>query len=327
VTVIKFEISYPGGTSHEVEIPGSPVVLGRDPGCDIVLNDSKCSRRHAVVEDRAAGLVVRDSASANGVYLNGRRVEEAPIKPGDVIRLGEVRLRLVAQVEETVVMAPDDLDLGTAGAPRPLDPDLPLHEPRVATPRADARPPVRPPAPERAGAEPRRPADVRRPAERRPPTDTRPVEPRHRPSSQVDRPATVNVLVALWALFVPSAVGGCALAAHRIGGGAVAWTVAGVASLVAAALGTTMAVGLRTLAPWARHLQIATAALGLLVCPFTLASATLLLYLSRPDVKAAFEGSAGRGAGDGTAEATFALSVLAMLLVGLALTAAAVAVL
>jgi hypothetical protein len=86
-----------------------------------------------------------------------------------------------------------------------------------------------------------------------------------------------------------------------------------------------MALGLRALAPWARHLQIAAAALGLLVCPVTLASATVLLYATRPDVKAAFEGGGRTSAGDGngSAETTFALSLLGMLVVGLALTALA----
>ena len=51
-----------------------------------------------------------------------------------------------------------------------------------------------------------------------------------------------------------------------------------------------MAVGLRARAPWARHLQIVTAGVGLLVCPFTFASVTVLIYMLREDVKAAFEG-------------------------------------
>ena len=162
-----------------------------------------------------------------------------------------------------------------------------------------------------------------RPPESRPRADTRPVEPAPRDPSRRKRPATVSVLAALWALFVPLCVASCLLTARRAGGGAVAWTIGGLASLVLAALGTVMALGLRALAPWARHLQVATAALGLLVCPFTLASATVLLYLTRPEVKAAFEGGHGRGAGDGAAEATFALSLLGMLGLGIALAALA----
>jgi hypothetical protein len=151
-------------------------------------------------------------------------------------------------------------------------------------------------------------------------------EPRRRPAERRSRPATVNVLVGLWALFVPASVAACLFAAARLGGGAAAWTLGALAGLVLAALGTVMALGLRALAPWARHLQIAAAALGLLACSFTLASATILLYLSRAEVRALFGGYPGRGAGDGTAEATFALSLVGMLALGLALTAIAVLV-
>ncbi len=161
--VMKFEISYRGGTTHEVELPGSVAVLGRDPGCDIVLNDSKCSRRHAVVEDGPKGLVVRDSGSANGVYVNGRRVDEARLQPGDVLRLGDVQLKLLAEVGETVVMAPEDLDLRTAGgAPRPPDLDLPLRD-APAPPPAPKRPSGRAP---RCARRPSRGGPRRGPADR-----------------------------------------------------------------------------------------------------------------------------------------------------------------
>ena len=155
--MIKLEISYPGGTTHEVELSESVVVLGRDPACDVVLNDTKCSRRHAVVEEGPGGLVVRDTASANGVFVNGRRVDEAPLAPGDVVRLGDVSLELVEQVGETVVIAPEDLDFRRAAeAARPPEAGLPQPESLMATPRASERPaPVRLPELEHA---PDRPA-------------------------------------------------------------------------------------------------------------------------------------------------------------------------
>lgn len=296
---MRLEISYRGGTTHQVELSGSVCVLGRDPACDVVLNDTKCSRRHAVLEDGAEGVAVRDEGSANGIYLNGRKVEKAGLKPGDTLRLGDVQVTLLAEIGETVIVAPDDFDLRTAGgATRPPVPDLSMR------PAID---PLAPRAPRRAP--PREPTAPRRP-----------------PSSEARaRPATVGVLVVLWALFVPVAVAACLLAAHRLGGGAAAWTLGTLASVVLAGIGTAMAVGLRALAPWARHLQIAAAAIGLLACPLTLASATVLLYMTRPEVKEAFEGN-GRGVpGTGSAadDATFALSIVGMLVLGLALAAVA----
>jgi hypothetical protein len=296
---MRLEISDRGGTTHQVELPDSVCVLGRDPSCNVVLNDTKCSRRHAVLEDGPQGVAVRDEGSANGIYLNGLRVEKARLRPGDTLRLGDVHVTLLAEVGETVILAPDDFELRTAiGAPRPPDPDLSLR------PAAD---PLAPRAPRRA---PSREPTARR---RLPSSEARP------------RPATVSVLVGLWALFVPVAVAASLLAAHRLGGGAVAWTLGTLASVVLAGIGTAMAVGLRALAPWARHLQIAASAIGLLVCPLTLASATVILYMTRPEVKAAFEGKGSGVPGTGSAadDATFALSIVGMLVLGLALAAVA----
>jgi hypothetical protein len=202
-------------------------------------------------------------------------------------------------------MAPDDLELRTAtDVPRPTDPGLALHPP--------VQPPPRPTAPRGAPA---------------PPVDPRRVT--AAPVVRPARPVTVGVLAVLWAVFVPASVAACLLAAHRLGGGGLAWSLAVVAALGLAGLGLAMALGLRALAPWARHLQVATAAVGLVLCPFTLASATVLLYVTRPEVKAAFEGSARptARAGNYAADATFALSLVGMLVLGAALTAIAVLVL
>lgn len=295
---MRFEVSYASGTTHEVELSASLAVLGRDPGCDIVLNDTKCSRRHATIEDGPEGLLLRDTGSANGIHVNGKRVQSAPLRPGDSIRLGDVTLTLLPEVGETVVVAPFDLDLHAEPAPPP-----------PARPAAPARPVSAPPGPEAPRADARRRTVRDLPAASAPP-----------PSA---RPLTVSVLAGLWALFVPTAIALTLLGVGRLGGGWLGWTVGAVASIVLAGLGTTMAFGLLARAPWARHLQIATACLGLLLCPFSLASATVLLYMARPEVKDCFDPTAGRSATPAGAEPTFALSLVAMLVLGLALTAIA----
>ena len=136
----------------------------------------------------------------------------------------------------------------------------------------------------------------------------------------------MSLLAGLWALFVPVAVVVTLLAAARLQAGWLGWLGAAALAAVCAGLGTSMALGLRALASWARHLQIATAAVGLLVCPFTLAAATVLLYMTRPEVRAAFEGAYGSPPGADSAEPTFAISLVGMLLLGLALTAIAILV-
>ena len=330
---MRFEISYHGGTTHEVELTGSVCVVGRDPGCDIVLNDAKCSRRHAVVEDSKEGLAIRDSGSANGIYVNGKKVERAPLHPGDTVRMGDVTLRLLPEIGETVIVGPEGLGDPFAGGPSQLGGDT-GEKPVLAVPPAppgpvdpDAPTPIVPPAaipaepPPAPPSRPAAPGAPRAAARPRPPSrEHSTVRP---PSARPRRPATVSLLAGLWALFVPLAIAGTLLAAARYAHGAVGWVAAGAAAVALAGLGTAMALGLRALAPWARQLQIATAALGLLVCPFTLAAATVLLYMKRSEVKAAFDGQRSGAASPDSAEPTFALSLVGMLVLGLALLAIA----
>jgi hypothetical protein len=314
---MRFEISYPGGTTHEVDLPGGVCVVGRDPSCDIVLNDSKCSRRHAIVEDGPAGMSIRDAGSANGIYVNGRKVERAALSAGDRIKLGEVQLRLLAEIGETVVVAPDDLELSTGSQPAAVPKPAPQARAAPPPPAAVApAPPARPqPRPDVRPANPAAPAAASGAPRARPAS---------RPAPRPRRPPTVTLLAVLWALFVPVSVAGALVAAARLETGWPGWLVASLVAAACAGLGTSMALGLRALAPWARHLQIAAAAVGLLACPFTLAAATVLFYMTRPEVKAVFEDATpSPSAPADSAEPTFALSLVALLLVGLSATAVA----
>ncbi|MEA2405507.1 MAG: hypothetical protein QOE08_2154 [Thermoleophilaceae bacterium] len=76
-----------GGGKRNV-LGGSRVVLGRSRECDIVIDDPNISRRHAELRREGGGWVVADLGSTNGVKVNGRRVNEHPLSPGDEITLG-----------------------------------------------------------------------------------------------------------------------------------------------------------------------------------------------------------------------------------------------
>jgi hypothetical protein len=65
-------------------------VIGRVEGNDVVIEDDSISRRHAEIRKSGPGYVVRDLESANGTFLNGERVSEAPLRPGDTIKFGVV---------------------------------------------------------------------------------------------------------------------------------------------------------------------------------------------------------------------------------------------
>ena len=65
-----------------------PFTVGRDPGNDIVLRDPKVSRHHAEIIFERGFFVLHDLASANGTYVNGKRVRVAPLTHGAKLRLG-----------------------------------------------------------------------------------------------------------------------------------------------------------------------------------------------------------------------------------------------
>ncbi|HEX9161098.1 MAG TPA: FHA domain-containing protein [Thermoanaerobaculia bacterium] len=65
-----------------------PFTVGRDPGNDIILRDPKVSRHHAEVVFERGFFVLHDLASANGTYVNGKRVRVAPLTHGAKVRMG-----------------------------------------------------------------------------------------------------------------------------------------------------------------------------------------------------------------------------------------------
>lgn len=71
--------------------PGTTHV-GRGFAADLHLDDQSVSRRHAIVHVRPNDVRILDDRSANGTFVNGRRVLEATLKDGDAVVLGRLVL-------------------------------------------------------------------------------------------------------------------------------------------------------------------------------------------------------------------------------------------
>jgi pSer/pThr/pTyr-binding forkhead associated (FHA) protein len=68
---------------------GQSYTVGRDPECDIVVADSRVSRRHAVVRFAPSGWTFEDVGSANGTFLGTSRVDSFRVSSDCLIRLGD----------------------------------------------------------------------------------------------------------------------------------------------------------------------------------------------------------------------------------------------
>jgi hypothetical protein len=67
------------------------LTVGRALGNDLVVNDPEVSRFHARFEQDGDGWRLTDLGSTNGTWVNGNRVRQAVIAPGDEITFGETR--------------------------------------------------------------------------------------------------------------------------------------------------------------------------------------------------------------------------------------------
>lgn len=70
-------------------VEGFSLVLGRGDDTESRLRDPQVSRKHCRVQLKSGKAVVADNGSSTGTLVNGARVTEREIKPGDVLRIGE----------------------------------------------------------------------------------------------------------------------------------------------------------------------------------------------------------------------------------------------
>jgi pSer/pThr/pTyr-binding forkhead associated (FHA) protein len=105
-----------------------PFTVGRDPGNDIILRDPKVSRHHAEIVFERGFFVLHDLASANGTYVNGRRIRVAPLTHGAKLRLGNSTGRFSEEL-------PTESDAPPTGVVEPFV--QPLPEPPTEFPDMD----------------------------------------------------------------------------------------------------------------------------------------------------------------------------------------------
>lgn len=81
-----------GGDTRRFALTRQITHLGRGFAATLQLEDAGVSRRHAIVVQRRGSVRILDDRSANGTWVNGRRVFDAELHDGDVIVLGRAVL-------------------------------------------------------------------------------------------------------------------------------------------------------------------------------------------------------------------------------------------
>ncbi|MHB9035232.1 MAG: FHA domain-containing protein [Armatimonadota bacterium] len=77
-----------------LSIPAGDAVIGREATNQIALtSDSTASRRHATITSANGEYTIRDEGSSNGTFVNGARITEQKLTPGDEIQIGGSKFR------------------------------------------------------------------------------------------------------------------------------------------------------------------------------------------------------------------------------------------
>ena len=112
-------------TGESWEVAGGHL-LGRLEACQVCIEDSSISRKHAAIEDREGTLWIVDQGSSNGTFRNGQKTRAFPLLAGDLLTVGKVALDVVGN--ET-----DAAQIGES------EPQAEVQESQVDTERAQLR--------------------------------------------------------------------------------------------------------------------------------------------------------------------------------------------
>jgi pSer/pThr/pTyr-binding forkhead associated (FHA) protein len=106
---------------RQIELASEYLTVGREPTCDVRLDDPHVSRTHAALERRGAAVYVQDLGSSGGTFVNGNPARSAELRQGDVVAFATVRARFEAAppVSAETQAMPGTAARGSAERPEP----------------------------------------------------------------------------------------------------------------------------------------------------------------------------------------------------------------
>ncbi len=112
------------GSQKAFSLPDSTTVIGRRHDCDLCIPLKTVSRRHCQLNQNNEAVKIRDLGSRIGIFLNGKRIDEAALKPGDYIRIGPLIFLLQIDGEPEKIIPPKPSKPKPA-KPKPAQKEIP----------------------------------------------------------------------------------------------------------------------------------------------------------------------------------------------------------
>jgi predicted component of type VI protein secretion system len=92
--MLKLVVLSPGMTGRTQELKADKTTIGRVEDNTLQIAEPSVSSHHCEVLPRGSEVLVRDLNSTNGTYIGGEKVAEGTLKPGQILRLGQIEMRL-----------------------------------------------------------------------------------------------------------------------------------------------------------------------------------------------------------------------------------------
>lgn len=99
------KILFGGQEMQAYRLDQPQVRVGRDESCDIHIDNLGISRSHCQFEKAPGGYVVRDLNSANGTFVNGKRIQEHTLTNNDQVLIGKFTLIFMEDGREPEIAA------------------------------------------------------------------------------------------------------------------------------------------------------------------------------------------------------------------------------
>lgn len=142
---LRLFVKSPGKDQKVFELRSEEVVVGRDPGADVPVEDRTLSRRHCRIYLGSDGWRVTDLGSRNGTLLNGTPILDARLSEGDRIEVGETQLGvfLPGSARRQPAVKPVPGLAALAGMSDPEATDMGLRSPTGRVPLAERQREIR----------------------------------------------------------------------------------------------------------------------------------------------------------------------------------------
>jgi len=112
------------GSQKSFTLPDNTTVIGRRHDCDLCIPLKTVSRRHCELNQNNEALKIRDLGSRVGTFLNGNKIDETTVKPGDYLRIGPLTFLLQINGEPEKIVPPKPAKPKQA-KPKPAPPKIP----------------------------------------------------------------------------------------------------------------------------------------------------------------------------------------------------------